>query len=143
LTIAGGPTLAQVRWLVDAMNVIGSRPDGWWRDRAGAARRLTTRLEGLAAESGDEVAVAFEGGQVPDLAPGRHGGVEVLYARRRGPNAADDRIVEEVAGDPDPASLTVVTSDRELARRVKELGAAVVGPGVLLGRLSSGPSDPG
>jgi predicted RNA-binding protein with PIN domain len=124
-----------VRWLVDGMNVIGSRPDGWWRDRAGAARRLTARLEDLAADSGDEIAVAFEGGKVPDLPPGRHGGVEVLYARRHGPDAADDRIVEAVGADADPGSLTVVTSDRDLVRRVEELGASVVGPGELLRRL--------
>jgi uncharacterized protein YaiI (UPF0178 family) len=62
--------------------------------------------------------------------------VEVVYARRHGPDAADDRIVEEVAADADPKSLTVVTSDRDLARRVQELGASVVGPGVLLQRLN-------
>ncbi|MDQ1393470.1 MAG: hypothetical protein QOF30_2447 [Acidimicrobiaceae bacterium] len=124
-----------MRWLVDGMNVIGSRPDGWWRDRAGAARRLTARLQELAADSGDEIAVAFEGGKVPDLPPGRHGGVEVLYARRNGPNAADDRIVEEVGADADPGTLTVVTSDRDLVRRVQELGASVVGPGELLRRM--------
>jgi predicted RNA-binding protein with PIN domain len=109
------------------MNVIGARPDGWWRDRDGAARHLTADLAVLATRE-DEVTVVFEGRQVPDLAPGYHGGVQVLYARRRGPNAADDRIVEEVAADADPASLTVVTSDRDLIRRVQELGASVVGP---------------
>jgi predicted RNA-binding protein with PIN domain len=124
-----------VRWLVDGMNVIGSRPNGWWRDRAGAARRLTARLEGLAADSGDEIAVAFEGGKVPDLPAGRHGGVEVLCARRCGRDAADDRIVEAVGADADPATLTVVTSDRDLIRRVQELGASVVGPGELLRRM--------
>ncbi len=124
-----------MRWLVDGMNVIGSRPDGWWRDRPGAARRLTARLQELAADTGDEIAVAFEGGKVPDLPPGRHGGVEVLYARRHGPNAADDRIVEVVGADAEPGTLTVVTSDRELVRRVQELGASVVGPGELLGRM--------
>ena len=47
--------------------------------------------------------------------------------RRGGRNAADDRIVEEVAADADPASLVVVTSDRELAQRVRGLGATVEG----------------
>jgi predicted RNA-binding protein with PIN domain len=125
-----------VRLLVDAMNVIGSRPDGWWRDRAGAANRLTADLQDLAARRGDEIAVAFEGRAVPALAPGRHRGVEVLYARRPGPNAADDRIVEEVSADADPASLTIVTSDRELIRRVRELGASVVGPSALRERMA-------
>ncbi|MDQ6615515.1 MAG: NYN domain-containing protein [Actinomycetota bacterium] len=126
-----------MRWLVDGMNVIGSRPDGWWRDRPGAARRLTGRLQGLAAQSNDEITVVFEGEPIPDLTPGRHDGVVVLHARRRGQNAADDRIVEEVAADEDPRSLSVVTSDRDLARRVSELGASVVGPTALLGRLSA------
>jgi predicted RNA-binding protein with PIN domain len=125
-----------VRWLVDAMNVIGSRPDGWWRDRPAAARRLTSKLQDLAAASGDEITVAFEATPVPDLAAGPHDGVEVLYARRKGANAADDRIVEQVGADADPGSLTVVTSDRDLARRVQELGASVVGPNVLWRRFT-------
>ncbi len=139
-----------MRWLVDAMNVIGSRPDGWWRDRPGAMRKLAKSLEALAAATGDEVAVAFEGSTVPDLpggsdgsggSGGSGGGLRVLYARRKGPNAADDRIVEEVAADRDPASLTVVTADRELSRRVRELGASVVGPSVLLARLAELPLE--
>ena len=139
-----------MRWLVDAMNVIGSRPDGWWRDRPGAMRKLAKSLEALAAATGDEVAVAFEGSTVPDLPAGSDGsggsggsggGLRVLYARRKGPNAADDRIVEEVAADRDPASLTVVTADRELSRRVRELGASVVGPSVLLARLAELPLE--
>jgi 8-oxo-dGTP diphosphatase len=35
--------------VVDVANVMGSRPDGWWRDRAGAAVRLHAELVGLAA----------------------------------------------------------------------------------------------
>lgn len=107
-----------MRWLVDGMNVIGSRPDGWWRDRAGAARRLAAGLRQLAADWDEDITVALEGTVVPDLPAGEHDGLTVLYARRRGPNAADDRIVEAVAADHDPASLSVVTSDRDLARRV-------------------------
>jgi 8-oxo-dGTP diphosphatase len=34
---------------VDVANVMGSRPDGWWRDRAGAAVRLHAELVNLAA----------------------------------------------------------------------------------------------
>jgi len=116
-----------VRWLVDGMNVVGSRPDRWWRDRAGAARRLTAALQQLALESGEEITVVFEGEKFPALPSGRHGGVEVVYARRHGPDAADDRIVELVAGDREPAGLTVVTSDRDLVRRVTSLGARAVG----------------
>lgn len=127
-----------MRWLVDGMNVIGSQPDGWWRDRAGAARRLTAELHALADATGDEIAVTFEGEEFPGLPPGRHGGqAEVRYAHRRGRDAADDRIVDDVSNDPDPARLTIVTSDRDLARRVKELGATVVAPSVLRQRLSA------
>lgn len=125
------------RLIVDGMNVIGSRPDGWWRDRAGAARRLVERLEALAEASGDELTVVFDG------RPGRGGPVEasggapprVLYASRRGPNAADERIVELVEADDEPGSLTVVTSDAALRREVEELGARVVGASTLLRRL--------
>jgi predicted RNA-binding protein with PIN domain len=117
------------------MNVIGARPDGWWRDRPSAMRRLVRRLSELAAASGDDIGVVFDGRPLPDLPEGIHDGVLVLYARRPGPNAADDRIVEEVEADEDPASLTVVTSDRLLARRVAALGAQVLPVSALLSRL--------
>ncbi|HEX3424577.1 MAG TPA: hypothetical protein VHT30_00495, partial [Acidimicrobiales bacterium] len=71
-----------MRWLVDAMNVIGSRPDGWWRDRPGAMRKLAASLKARAAATGDEVAVAFEGSTVAGLPAGSDGGLRVLYARR-------------------------------------------------------------
>ncbi|GIU88651.1 MAG: hypothetical protein KatS3mg009_3166 [Acidimicrobiia bacterium] len=120
------------RVVVDGMNVIGSRPDGWWRDRDGAVRRLVSALAGRAARTGERIAVVLDGRPLPDLPAGVHGGVLVAYARRRGRDAADDRIVEEVARDPDPASLTVVTSDRDLRRRVEALGARVAGAATVL-----------
>jgi predicted RNA-binding protein with PIN domain len=129
--------VAVARYLVDGMNVIGSRPDGWWRDRDGAVRRLTASLADLAEASGDQFAVTFDGRPVADLEAGRHGAVEIDYTRRRGRDGADDRIVEQVAADSDPTSLTVVTSDRELKRRVSELGAKVEGAGTLLRRIES------
>jgi predicted RNA-binding protein with PIN domain len=104
------------------MNVIGSRPDGWWRDREGAMRRLVGELAGFAAEH--EVTVVFDGRKL-DLEPPN--GVEVLFASRRGRNAADDDIAELVRQDAAPTELRVVTSDAELSRRVSELGAEVVG----------------
>jgi predicted RNA-binding protein with PIN domain len=117
------------RTLVDGMNVIGSRPDGWWRDRDGAVRRLVSELQGrgAAANANERYAVVFDGRPLPDLPEGVHGGVLVAYARRGGANAADDRIVEEVEHDRDPATLTVVTSDATLRARVIALGANVVG----------------
>ena len=123
--------------LVDGMNVIGSRPDGWWRDRDGAARRLWKSLSSLAAASGDDISVVFDGRPLPDLPEGRHDGVQVLYARRGGANGADDRMIEELGADPDPAAVTLVTSDRELSRRAQALGATVVGVKTLLARLDN------
>ena len=111
------------RWLVDGMNVIGSRPDGWWRDRPGAMRELARRLDRMAQESGDEVTVVFDGKPF-DLDAER---ARVLFASRRGPNAADDDIARMVGEDAEPGSLTVVTSDSDLADRVRGHGAAVVG----------------
>jgi predicted RNA-binding protein with PIN domain len=111
-------------WLVDGMNVIGSRPDRWWNDRDGAVRRLIGELGRFAGVTGDEVTVVFDR-RPPDVAPGRHGGVEVAFASRRGRNAADHEIVDMVAGHPDPGRYLVVTSDRWLVQRVRELGAGV------------------
>ena len=73
------------RWVVDASNVIGARPDGWWRDRAGAARRLVAALDGFAARTGDDVTVVLDAGEPP---PSER--AEVVVARRRGRDAADD-----------------------------------------------------
>jgi predicted RNA-binding protein with PIN domain len=116
------------RTIVDGMNVIGSRPDGWWRDRDGAVRRLVEELQARGAENGgDRYAVVFDGRPLPDLPEGVHGGVLVAYARRGGANAADDRIVDEVEQDRDPATLTIVTSDAALRARVGALGANVIG----------------
>ena len=119
-----------IRLIVDGMNVIGSRPDGWWRDRRGAMKRLVTELEGV-----DEgVTVVFDG--KPFDIPSES--VDVRFASRRGPNAADDDIARLVAEDSEPASLTVVTSDAELERRVRERGARVEGAGAFRRRLDSG-----
>jgi predicted RNA-binding protein with PIN domain len=115
-----------MRWLVDASNVIGSRPDGWWRDRAGATERLLDALEAFAATSpGDEVVVVLDSD--PAELAGRRGALTVEVAPRRGRDAADDAIVARLEGDPDPASWRVVTSDRALADRVRALGASVEG----------------
>jgi predicted RNA-binding protein with PIN domain len=123
------------RTVVDGMNVIGARPDGWWRDRDGAARRLLLRLQRAATRTDDTVTLVFDGRPPPDLAEGDHGGVDVRYARRGGRDAADDRIVELVAADADPGALRVVTSDRDLAQRVIALGATTEGAGTFLRRL--------
>ena len=121
----------RTRWLIDGMNVVGSRPDGWWRDRRGAMRRLVGRLEALAGAEDAEVAVIFDGRPFPIEADR----VEVGFARRSGRNAADDEIARRVEAGPAPAGLSVVTSDGELAARVRAAGAEVVSAGALLRRL--------
>lgn len=126
------------RLIVDAMNVIGSRPTGWWRDRAGATRRFVAALEAFAAAEGVlELMVVIDGRALEDLPEGARGPLRLLYAPRRGRNAADDRIVELVAADAEASSLRVVTSDRALGERVRALGAEVVGASVLLQRLDA------
>ncbi len=118
--------------MVDGMNVIGSRPTGWWRDRPGAMRALAEELSELSRATGDELTVIFDGRPFElDDAPG----VSVEFATRRGPNAADDDIAALVERDPDPGSLTVVTSDRTLAGRVRRAGATVMGAGEFRRRL--------
>lgn len=123
-----------MRWIVDAMNVIGSRPDGWWRDRDAAVRRLVDALAAFAAE-GEEVLVVLDAG--PAELAGRRGSLEVALASRRGRDAADDEIVARVRADADPGSLRVVTSDGGLVARVRALGADVEGARAFRRRLSS------
>jgi predicted RNA-binding protein with PIN domain len=113
------------------MNVVGSRPDGWWRDREAAMTRLVSLLNHLADETGELLTVVFDGRPF-DL---RQSSVEVEFASTRGPNAADHDIAARVAQDPDPQSLTVVTSDRELADRVSVAGASVMGASSFRRRL--------
>ena len=108
------------------MNVIGSRPTGWWRDRPGAMRELADELKAFAERTGEPVTVVLDGKPF-DLEGDEH--VAVRFASRRGPNAADDDIAALVKADDDPADLSVVTSDADLTRRVREAGATVVGAG--------------
>ena len=127
--------MAGSRLVVDAMNVIGSRPTGWWRDRDGAVRRLVERLQRLATQDQQPITVVIDGRPMSDLPEGAHASVEVLYASRAGRNAADDRIVELLDALPDATRVEVVTSDRELRRRAEERGVRVRGAGQLLRRL--------
>jgi predicted RNA-binding protein with PIN domain len=124
--------------VVDGMNVIGTRPDGWWRDRAGATRRLLTRLQALRRVTGEPVTLVLDGRPLPDVPEGDHDDVQVLYARRGGRDAADDRLVEfvrDLDDTGDVTDVTVVTSDRGLRARAHELGATVVGAASLLADL--------
>jgi len=119
------------RWIVDGMNVIGSRPTGWWRDRPGAMRELVGALEAFAGEAGEDVAVVFDGNPF-DLSSET---VDVRFASGRGRNAADHDIVAMVEKDEDPGGISVATSDGDLARRVRDAGASVVGAGEFRRRL--------
>jgi len=122
-------------WLIDAMNVIGSRPDGWWRDRAGATARLRDEIaDAVAAGRLTRFAavVLVVEGRARDV-PGVDG-VRVLPA----PRVGDDTIAELAR----PGG-TVVTADRGLRERVVAAGSAVVGPATLREWLRApGGNDP-
>ncbi|MDP9498240.1 MAG: hypothetical protein M3P46_11415, partial [Actinomycetota bacterium] len=119
--------------LVDAANVVGSRPDGWWRDRPGAARGLVARLAAAppaallrAAGAGTEdvqVVVVLEGAARPGVAEGTYAHVEVRHA-----SASGDDLLAALAG---PGTV-LITADRGLRERARTRGAEVVGPRVLL-----------
>jgi predicted RNA-binding protein with PIN domain len=111
-----------MRWMVDAMNVIGTRPDGWWKDRHAAMVRLVENLERWAASAGDDVTVVFER---PPSPPIDSEVIEIASASKPGRDAADHEIVRRLHEDPDPQGIRVVTSDRALADQVRSMGAAV------------------
>ena len=121
--------------VVDAANVVGARPDGWWRDRAGASARLVDRLS-RALESGTlaaPVLVVLEGAAragVPEGEP--RAGLRVAHAPRDGDSAIAASVRELVAaGSP----VTLVTADRALRTDATTSGASVLGPSWLLDRL--------
>ncbi|NUR42312.1 MAG: NTP pyrophosphohydrolase [Streptomyces sp.] len=114
--------------IVDAANVVGSVPDGWWRDRRGAAERLRDRLaaDGLPGHEGPvELVLVVEG-----AARGVESVPRVRVEAASG--SGDDRMVELVARAAGREVL-VITADRELRRRVTELGADVAGPRTVRG----------
>ena len=120
-----------MRWLVDGMNVIGSRPTGWWRDRPGAMREMVAELEEFAARTGDEVAVVFDGAPFELHSES----VAISFASRSGRDAADDDIARLAADDPE--GLTVVSSDRDLVARAHRAGASALGARAVRRRLES------
>ncbi|MGY1829605.1 hypothetical protein ACI8AA_04140 [Geodermatophilus sp. SYSU D01180] len=115
--------------LVDAANVVGARPDGWWRDRAGATTRLLRRLAGASLpEDVDEVVVVVEGAARAVPAPD---GVRLVRAAGSG----DDALAAEAAALADAGrAVLAVTADRGLRARLPG-GTDVRGPGWLLGVL--------
>ena len=111
-----------MRWLVDGMNVIGTRPDGWWRDRHRAMARLVEMLERFADTTGEEVTVVFERPPSPPIDSAL---VEVAHAPRAQRDAADEEIVRRLGAERDPAGIRVVSSDRGLVEQVRAAGAEV------------------
>jgi predicted RNA-binding protein with PIN domain len=119
--------------IVDGANVVGSRPDGWWRDRAAAARRLHEQLL-TAVLPYDEVVLVLEGIARRGIPAGQDGRLRTIHA----PGSGDDAIVEAVRAQVDVGDLrgvTVVTADRVLRDRVKAAGARSESPSWLLDQL--------
>jgi uncharacterized protein YaiI (UPF0178 family) len=111
------------------MNVIGSQPSGWWKDREAAKAELVGTLDRFARALEEPVTVVFDG-----AAPAAVPGVEVVGAPG-GPDAADREIARLVTADTRPNELVVVTSDARLARQARAGGARVVGAGGFSRRL--------
>jgi len=113
--------------VVDAANVVGSVPDGWWRDRAGATARLRDRLARVADEGIPGLAGPVE---VVLVVEGKARAVEAIEGVRvvSAPRSGDDAIVALVESEPGDRTRVVVTADRELRDRVQRFGASVLGP---------------
>lgn len=123
--------------VVDGANVVGAGAGGWWRDPPAAMRKLADRIACYCAATSATAVLVLDRAQA-DLPDGYRSGVRVVTARRRGPNAADDRIVALIdEGDLDASALEVVTSDRALAAACRGRGAQVAGAGTFLRRLES------
>jgi len=128
-------TVGLVRWIVDAMNVIGSRPDGWWRNRRLAMVRLVEQLERWSSAEGRQVTVVFE-----RPTSNRSSVINIAHAPTAAANSADDEILRQVSADDRPTEITVVTSDVALADRVRKLGATVYPAGEFRNLIDSTPT---
>ncbi|MGD0391775.1 MAG: NTP pyrophosphohydrolase [Acidimicrobiales bacterium] len=117
--------------LIDAANVVGSRPNGWWRDRPGAARAFVEEVRAavVAGRLVAPVVVVLEGKARTGVEAGVAGGVTVVHA----PGSGDDTLVAATADAS--GRVTLVSADRALCRRAEDLGADVARPGWLLGLL--------
>jgi predicted RNA-binding protein with PIN domain len=115
--------------VVDGANVVGATADGWWKDRAGAARRLHEQL--VTADIDGDIVLVLEGEAKKGVQAGRDGHVTVVHA----PHDGDSEIVRQAHRAADAGNdVTVVTADRLLKARVAKAGSAV-GPTWLLDRL--------
>ena len=118
--------------VVDGANVVGSRPDGWWRDRAGAARRLHGALA-TADTPYDEIVLVLEGKAKAGVPKGRDGHLVTIHASRDGDSAIVDAARDAVAKG---ATVVVITADRALQMRVQGAGASTMSPSWLLDQIS-------
>jgi len=148
----GGAPAGPFAWYVDGMNVLGARPDGWWRDRAGAVWRLSAELERFARCRGERVLVVFDGYAPAPRAERREasrhpdGLFEARFAPG-GPDAADKLLAAmliELDGPRDRVAL--VSSDQALVSAGRAAGVATMGAASFLRMLASalgtGPSHP-
>ena len=120
--------------VIDAANVVGSRPaTRWWRDRAGAARAFVDEISSAVATGrlAPPVVVVLEGAARAGVPSGEAGHVTIVHAEGNG----DDALVDVVAHASESQPPTLVTADRGLRRRAEAEGAVVVGPAWLLERL--------
>ena len=119
--------------VIDAANVVGSRPNGWWRDRPGAARDLTSRVRRATADGllARPVVLVLEGVAKNGVEEGVVDGVDVVHA----PGEGDDTVAAIAAEADADAEVIVVTADRGLSQRVRRSGVEVFGPNWLLDRL--------
>jgi hypothetical protein len=132
---ARGPARTRT-WIVDAFNVLGARPDGWWRNRMLALAQLCDAIARW-PRGDDEVVVVVDGWPKAEVPERRSRGVDVRYAHRRGPDGADRAIIELLEGTADLAAVTVVTSDADLRTQVRRLGARVEGAGTFRDRIEA------
>lgn len=119
--------------IVDGANVVGSRPDGWWRDRPGAAARLHAQLA-AADLAYAEVVLVLEGQARAGVPEGGAGSVRTVHAPADGDQAIVDLAAAEVGED---RAVVVVTADRALAERISAVGGQVLRPGRLLDQLEA------
>ncbi|MBS1894346.1 MAG: NYN domain-containing protein [Actinobacteria bacterium] len=106
--------------VVDAMNVIGSRPDGWWRDRGAAVRRLVAQVDRWAEGGEERVTVMLEHEPSEEIETER---VEVAWASEGGRDAADREILARLPEWLAADEVVVITSDRDLRTKAHAAGA--------------------
>lgn len=111
-----------MRWLIDGMNVIGTRPDGWWRDRHAAMVALVDQLERWSELESQDVTVVFERPPSPPITSDL---IEVSHAPKARRNAADNEIVRRLNVRAHDEWYVVVTSDHGLAERARAVGARI------------------